>query len=75
MEGTNQEAGGPCDGTSLCGPTSNIPRVIPQSMKRHSHSLLMDIRHAVQVCLDYRPVNTKTVEPDNPPVPPAKRVY
>ena len=28
-----------------------------------------------QVCLDYRPVNTKTVEPDNPPVPPAKRVY
>ncbi len=28
-----------------------------------------------QVCLDYRPVNTKTVEPDNPAVPPAKRVY
>lgn len=28
-----------------------------------------------KVTLDYRPVGNKTVEPENPPVPPAKRVY
>ena len=29
----------------------------------------------VQVTLDYRPVGTTVREPDNSPVPPAKRVY
>jgi hypothetical protein len=28
-----------------------------------------------QVKLDYRPVNLNTIEPDNKPIPLAKRVY
>ena len=50
----------------------------PQRSIRPSVHLVLKVPSAsvvAQVCLDYRPVNTKTVEPDNPPVPPAKRVY